>query len=113
MTAKRTLYPNIIAVGISALIILVFLWPSVIQEHLRDHKEPSGLAYPAKKARADYFHRMLKDPATGEIPKGIRKKELAYASTLPGHSAASKVASHSNISWAEAGPNNVGGRTRA
>ncbi|MBX2822044.1 MAG: T9SS type A sorting domain-containing protein [Rhodothermaceae bacterium] len=113
MTAKRIPYTNIIAVGMSVLIILVFLGQSIKQDSLRDQQEHSAISYPAKKARADYFHRMLKDPATGEIPKGIRKKELAYAATLPGHSKAHKAASRSNISWTEAGPNNVGGRTRA
>ena len=101
MTAKRTHYPNIIAVGISVLIILLFWGQNINQEPLPDNPDGSANTYPSKKARADYFHRMLKDPATGEIPKGIRKKELAYAATLPGHTKANKTASQTNISWTE------------
>src|SRR5690606_19292063 len=59
-----------------------------------------------KKARSDYFHMLLRDPSTGEIPANIRQRELAFAKTLPKN--ASKAAL-----WNELGPDNVGGRTRA
>lgn len=48
----------------------------------------------------------LADPATGEIPKGIRQAELAFASTLPKNYSRS-------LSWNLIGPKNLGGRTRA
>ena len=57
---------------------------------------------------------MLRDPATGEIPSGIRSRELVHAATLPDRRFlnAQKTASP-NITWQEAGPNDIGGRTRA
>jgi len=49
----------------------------------------------------------LADPATGEIPNNIRKKEMIFAKTLP------KSAAMSKANWIHRGPYNVGGRTRA
>ena len=71
-------------------------------------------AFLQKKARVDYFQRMLLDPSTGEIPVAIRKQELAYAATLPARDhVTEKTTSVANVDWIEAGPNDVGGRTRA
>ncbi len=68
----------------------------------------------AKKARWEYFFRMLRDPATNSIPRGIRQKELAYARTLPRiGQGIYKVTSGPQFTWHEAGPVDVGGRTRA
>jgi len=36
-----------------------------------------------KDSRWAFFKRLLRDPATGEIPVDIRQKELEYARTLP------------------------------
>ena len=36
----------------------------------------------AEKGRWEYFQKMLRDPATDEIPRGIRQKELAFAKEL-------------------------------
>ena len=67
-----------------------------------------------KVARWDYFHRLLRDPVTGEIPPDIRQKELEYARTLPHTSyALRKESAGAGFIWQEAGPNDVGGRTRA
>ncbi|MBC8511058.1 MAG: T9SS type A sorting domain-containing protein [Cryomorphaceae bacterium] len=49
----------------------------------------------------------LADPATGQIPNDIRKKEMIFAKTLPKSTAMSKA------NWLHRGPYNVGGRTRA
>ena len=64
----------------------------------------------AKKARAEYFFRMLRDPATNTIPNNIREKELAFARSLR---QLAKSASSPRFTWDEAGPTDVGGRTRA
>ena len=67
-----------------------------------------------KKGRGEYFLRMLRDPATGKIPEAIREKELAFARELNEKaSLLDKPAAIENISWKEAGPYDVGGRTRA
>ena len=76
----------------------------------------------SKKGRAEYFFRMLRDPATNAIPPSYRSRELAYAKTLPSHdkvvmpSAGNSVgnqASNLRLTWQEVGPTDVGGRTRA
>ena len=48
------------------------------------------------------------DPITGVVPKDIRRKEMAFAKTLPKSSSQFK-----NTNWVSRGPYNVGGRTRA
>ena len=64
--------------------------------------------------RGEFFFRMLRDPATNQIPQNIRRSELAFASRLPkAENVLFKTGSALNISWKEAGPNDVGGRTRA
>lgn len=101
-----------ISIGMICL-LLVRSFPEPGQEQaLSEQISPDR--YLTKKARAAYFQRMLRDPQTGEIPKNIRKRELAYAATLPNRrTAPDKSAGSVNISWLEAGPNDVGGRTRA
>jgi hypothetical protein len=57
---------------------------------------------------------MLRDPATGEIPRGIREKELAFAKELQEkNNLLQKNANIMDLGWKEAGPVDVGGRTRA
>ena len=58
--------------------------------------------------RAEYWFTLLRDPATNRIPTDIHAREIAYAKTLPNRS--DKALS---LYWSEAGPNDVGGRTRA
>lgn len=67
-----------------------------------------------RRMRAAYYHRMLRDPATGQIPPNVRRRELAFAAGLPSFDrlTASK-SGRAQINWQEAGPTDVGGRTRA
>ncbi|MBX2820407.1 MAG: PKD domain-containing protein [Rhodothermaceae bacterium] len=66
------------------------------------------------RARVDYELKRLRDPVTGEVPKGIRARELAKAKTLPTKELIASKSGASNIAtWTGRGPNNVGGRTRA
>jgi photosystem II stability/assembly factor-like uncharacterized protein len=57
--------------------------------------------------RRAYEFERLKDPATGEIPKGIKARELAFVSRLP------KAENDRGTGWVRRGPFNIGGRTRA
>ena len=66
----------------------------------------------AKTGRWEYFHKMLRDPATGVIPKGIRQKELDFAKKLK-NNMLQKTTNAMDLGWKEAGPYDVGGRTRA
>ncbi len=67
-------------------------------------------------ARLNYRNRMLADPATGEIPRGILRRERLFVRKIPavsrgeGRENARKNASET---WVPVGPDNVGGRTRA
>lgn len=82
-------------------------------EHRRSSSSPKA-SIEMKKGRWEYFHRMLRDPATGEIPRGIRQKELAFAKELQEKSnSLQKTANIMDLGWKEAGPVDVGGRTRA
>lgn len=75
-----------------------------------------------KAARNEFFHRILQDPATGEIPENIRSRELSYARTLPTlQQVTQKLKSKDpsrklavvDFDWQLAGPPATGGRTRA
>ncbi|MDP4200937.1 MAG: T9SS type A sorting domain-containing protein [Bacteroidota bacterium] len=59
----------------------------------------------------------LRDPATGEIPRGIHVRELAYARTLvrgpQGDAMADASTSIHTKDWQSVGPFNAGGRTQA
>ncbi|MFB6271820.1 MAG: T9SS type A sorting domain-containing protein [Salinibacter sp.] len=59
-------------------------------------------------ARRNYELRRLRDPATGQIPKNVRKKELAFADRMP-----ESLGKAGASSWQRRGPSNVGGRSRA
>lgn len=63
-----------------------------------------------KKARWEYFFRLLRDPASNEIPPGIRERELNFARTLR---RTTRTPTDTLFQWKEAGPHNLGGRTRA
>ena len=86
---------------------------SVKLERIRSTSSPkSGIE--GKKERAEYFYRLLADPQTKEIPKNIRAKELLFAKKLNEKSnSINKTANVEALSWKEAGPIDVGGRTRA
>jgi len=56
----------------------------------------------------------LRDPVTREIPLDMRRRELAYALSLPRRSdILARAAGVGDIVWESRGPVNVGGRTRA
>lgn len=66
--------------------------------------------------RLKYEFDMIKDPRTGKIPDGIFEKEMAFARTLPVRgSGGTSSNSRTQLlnTYLPAGPNNIGGRTRA
>ncbi|MFZ1292012.1 MAG: T9SS type A sorting domain-containing protein [Melioribacteraceae bacterium] len=68
----------------------------------------------AKKGREEYFNMILRDPATNKIPNNIRQRELKFAEELQVKNRSLQKNSNINeLNWKEAGPNDVGGRTRA
>ncbi|HMQ77639.1 MAG TPA: hypothetical protein PKE21_16410 [Flavobacteriales bacterium] len=54
----------------------------------------------------DWQLERLRDPATGELPPDIRRRELAFAATRPQRT-------QKSLSWSFLGPRDRGGRTRA
>lgn len=66
-----------------------------------------------QKDRAEYFHKMLKDPELGKIPDGIHAREIAFAEKLSQEQPNRRKAVNDLFEWKEVGPNDIGGRTRA
>ncbi len=71
------------------------------------------------KERAAYEHKMLADPRTGKIPKGIEMKEAFFSALLPKMQYGVQKGIQGRVDledadrWQERGPYFVGGRTRA
>ena len=61
--------------------------------------------------RDEFFFNALRDPALNQIPANARAKELELFQSIKNTRLKSSKAS--TYTWAEAGPNDVGGRTRA
>ncbi len=106
--------------GLIALILISILIIDPIKNSLKTPvakkiRSTSSLKAPAesRKARFDYFFRMLRDPSTNSIPFNIRSKELAFAKELRQKKNALSKTTASLFTWHEVGPNDVGGRTRA
>ena len=66
-----------------------------------------------KKMRTEYFFNKLKDPVTNSIPVNVRAKEMLFKEKM--NASFSQMRSDNQIThdWAEVGPADVGGRTRA
>lgn len=65
--------------------------------------------------RAKWELMRLADPKTGQIPYDIKNREAAFVATLPlaDHNYIGSAKTSGAASWHQAGPINVGGRTRA
>jgi len=62
-------------------------------------------------ARVRYKRLLLQDPATGEIPKGIGRRELEFVKSPAATTTGQSVLL--DTQWAARGPCNIGGRTKA
>jgi photosystem II stability/assembly factor-like uncharacterized protein len=62
-------------------------------------------------SRIEWEIMRLKDPATGEVPRGIRARELAFAAKMAIHETSARSGAGNWVS--PIGPANIGGRTRA
>ncbi len=63
--------------------------------------------------RRQYEWKMLHDPATGEIPRDIHKKEIALLRSIQSKQSAAGFRQTINNTYTAAGPSQNGGRTRA
>src|SRR5687767_12972957 len=83
----------------------------------KERAERKGKKALFRESRTRYLFDMLKDPATGKIPSGVFEQERALARTLPVRSIINPAARINRVTalntYLPAGPNNIGGRTRA
>lgn len=99
------------ALGLCCAVILWFTQQGLVQEpdltprFLLTH--PGEGATPQNAEQAFWTYR---DPATGEIPRGMRAREVAYARTLPKRTGG---LGGGVVDWVEAGPDSLGGRVLA
>lgn len=117
---KKTLQ-NILAItllGLSIVIIGFFLTTqkNSSKEHVDNliSKEEESIKDRAEnsKERQEHFFRLMRDPATNKIPDNIRAKELEFAHKLDASQRFKSSQASEEIDIVEAGPNDVGGRTR-
>lgn len=84
-----------------------------LQNQDSTQKTPQTIGMPSseedREVRKKWERMMLADPATGQIPAGIRFKERWFAQEL----AARYASDRGGVDWQPRGPFNVGGRTRA
>ena len=118
MKSKIHDFTLIAGVFITALLAGYFLYSADDFREIRDLKSISSSSPNApielKKGRFEYFFNLLRDPATNSIPPGIRQKELEFAKELQKNSKLEKgINGVNSLDWKEAGPIDVGGRTRA
>lgn len=103
-------FAPLVSLSFSALVVLFFINDNKLT-HTKEIKHPSGLyengGFDDEDGADAYAFMRLRNPATGLIPQDIRKKELAFAATLPKNNA------QRSLQWQNRGPINLGGRTRA
>jgi photosystem II stability/assembly factor-like uncharacterized protein len=104
---------NAFIIGYALLLILSLgaLWRSTDRTHMYDRSEAR---YDNPQARDEYDRMRLADPKTGEIPRDIRARELAFAERLTRNTSwrAQSASIHAS-EWAFAGPVNAGGRAQS
>ncbi|HEX6849652.1 MAG TPA: hypothetical protein VF144_21845, partial [Chitinophagaceae bacterium] len=83
---------------------------SAYEENEEFEEKEAAYQYLRWKYEAD----MIKDPTTGEALFGLRHQEIEFAGTIPERNTSSGVARlTAQNNYIPAGPNNIGGRTRA
>lgn len=84
-------------------------------EEREDEAAEAEAAKAFLEGRAQYDWLMLRDPATGKIPKGLFEQEAAFVQTLPVRQPEAARGGSTTVlnTYLPAGPNNIGGRTRA
>lgn len=88
--------------------------PFVILQNSFEEEEDKEQQALFNAARIQYEYGLVKDPKTGKIPAGIREAETKQAYTIPDRMNAG-ISNRSLLlnTYLPAGPNNIGGRTRA
>src|SRR5215204_4659300 len=82
----------------------------LFEENEENEEHEAAYQYLRWKYEAD----MIKDPTTGEALFGLRNQEVEFARTIPERNTSSALARlTTQNNYLPAGPNNIGGRTRA
>ncbi|MDT3741432.1 MAG: T9SS type A sorting domain-containing protein [Candidatus Kapabacteria bacterium] len=94
-------------------IILIFFIGLLVENPVKVKKPASESGPVFNKERDKYLWERMRDPATGEMPKNIRSRELAFARNrwIEPYMKSSERLLSNNI-WERRGPFEVGGRTR-
>jgi len=106
---KKFYFPMVFTTVIALAIGILFYQKVLVPATNKKAIVPSAELQKLSKNRllamqAGYQFMKLKDPRTGEIPAGIRSRELAFTSGLPSYS------DGGGQSWTWRGPANIGGR---
>ncbi|PAU93572.1 hypothetical protein CK503_10470 [Aliifodinibius salipaludis] len=122
-TLKHLLFTTFLALGLFALFLFLAQdsshKPKVTQIEKPNSNQVERLE--KKAARGDYYFRMLQNPATNKIPDNARQREIQQAKQIPQRQNIDIQFPHKqkgllnfqNFSWKQAGPYDIGGRTRA
>ncbi len=111
---RTTLFSITIIFSVAALFLFANFGNSsnFLPKKVRSSGSPKA-KIESKKMRSDYFFNKLRDPKLNAIPNNIREIELAYSQSLPTSNKLFKGNNALKFDWKEAGPVDLGGRTRA
>ncbi|MCX6175593.1 MAG: T9SS type A sorting domain-containing protein [Ignavibacteriales bacterium] len=115
MLKRISLFVLVISFGISLLIFKSYNYESNSSFIRSEGENEESLEKKKQTAieRNEYFFMLLRDPRTNSIPENIREKEIAFASKIPkSEERLMKGLNALAFNWKEAGPFDVGGRTR-
>ena len=99
---------KILAVIMIVIALGAIIWSLIPKQAKKDAEKEKPTEAQDYEGYSHWIYPRLVDPATGRIPDNIRKKELAFATTLPKANFPRR-----DNQWESRGPWNVGGRTRA
>ncbi len=118
---KKILFPLLLIFAGAVIVVCVYFFslnkgpkPGLVKNSIEveELEDEEDLAFFVKERLKREFDR-LKDPATGEIPYGIREIETKFAMQIPVKGGNSLIMGPDNLNtYTPAGPTNVGGRTR-
>ncbi len=113
---KTALQNFLLSIAICGLVMFLFSFSlnNSKRDFFNNHRGLSKEEFSNEiEERDKYFFMLLRDPATNQIPPNIRERELQFAKKLEMQNKLLKISSVNSLQWKEAGPTDVGGRTRA
>ncbi len=114
---RKTAYISLAAVGVLFLSLAIYQFTKT---DVADKKKAASLRLVHDEEKEEggykrwlYEWKMLHDPATGTIPRGIRQKEIALLTSIQNKQRGAGFRQTINNTYTAAGPSRNGGRTRA